>query len=170
MWKKKSRWTKNWNEKQVIKMLILVIILFLICWGSRLSMEISIKVGLDNYSREMYALRIVINLLPYIHSCINPFIYSLMSKNFRRSMRRRCQRLSSNCCGGFGGTSGGTPFACCCHCCYVPTDQSSRRCLCHHSPISPSSSPCPQCWLYFLSLIELNGFKSQELIAGEIQY
>lgn len=120
------------EKLQVIKMLILVIILFLICWGSRLSMEISIKVGLDNYSREMYALRIIINLLPYIHSCINPFIYSLMSKNFRRSMWRRWQRLS-------------TAFTCCCHSCCIPTTLSSRRCLCHHSPTSPSSSPCLHC-------------------------
>ncbi len=76
-------------------MLILVIVLFLICWGSRLSMEISIKVGLDTFSPEMYVLRIVINLLPYVHSCLNPFIYSLMSKNFRRSMFRRLQAC---CC------------------------------------------------------------------------
>lgn len=115
-------------------MLILVIILFLICWGSRLSMEISIKVGLDTFSHEMYVLRIAINLLPYIHSCINPFIYSLMSKNFRRSMLRRWQRLSTTCC-----------RSCCCRrwCC---RDALRRRCFCRRLQTgSPSSSPCPQC-------------------------
>lgn len=82
-------------------MLILVIVLFLICWGSRLSMEMAIKFGLDNFSPEIYFLRIAINLLPYVHSCLNPFIYSLMSKNFRRSMIRRlhsCFRSCRSCC------------------------------------------------------------------------
>lgn len=76
-------------------MLILVIVLFLICWGSRICMEISIKVGLESFSQGIYFLRVVINMLPYVHSCLNPFIYSLMSKNFRRSMWRR---IHSCCC------------------------------------------------------------------------
>ncbi len=84
-------------------MLILVIVLFLFCWGSRLCMEISIKVGLESFSQGIYILRIAINLLPYVHSCLNPFIYSLMSKNFRRSMWRRlhcccCFCTSNYCC------------------------------------------------------------------------
>ena len=86
---------------QVIKMLILVIVLFLICWGSRLSMEISIKVGLNTFSQEIYFLRIAINLLPYVHSCLNPFIYSLMSKNFRRSMWRRIHCCCCFCTGSY---------------------------------------------------------------------
>ena len=61
---------------QVIKMLILVIVLFLICGGSRLMLEIFIKYGLDTYSQVEYSTRVAINLLPYIHSCINPFIYT----------------------------------------------------------------------------------------------
>lgn len=83
---------------QVIKMLILVIVLFLICWGSRLSMEIMIKVGLDTFSQEIYFVRIAINLLPFVHSCLNPFIYSLMSKTFRRSMWRRLHCCCAPCC------------------------------------------------------------------------
>lgn len=84
-------------------MLILVIVLFLICWGSRLSMEILIKVGLDTFSQEIYFLRIAINLLPYVHSCLNPFIYSLMSKNFRRSMWRRLHCCCAPCTRGKAG-------------------------------------------------------------------
>lgn len=101
-------------------MLILVIVLFLICWGSRLSMEISIKVGLSTFSQEIYFLRIAINLLPYVHSCLNPFIYSLMSKNFRRSMWRRIHCCCCFCTGNY-----------CCP---------RRRCFCHATATSSSST------------------------------
>ncbi|XP_032777367.2 cholecystokinin receptor type A [Daphnia magna] len=101
-------------RKQVIKMLILVIVLFLICWGSRICMEISIKVGLESFSQGIYFLRVVINMLPYVHSCLNPFIYSLMSKNFRRSMWRRIH-------------------SCCCCMCANSACCTQRRCFCHPS-------------------------------------
>lgn len=101
-------------------MLILVIVLFLICWGSRLSMEISIKVGLNTFSEEIYHLRVAINLLPYVHSCLNPFIYSLMSKNFRRSMWRRIH--------------------CCCCFCTGTYCCPRRRCLCHVTTSSSSTA------------------------------
>lgn len=114
-------------------MLILVVVLFLICWGSRLSMEILIKVGLDTFSQEMYYLRIVINLLPFVHSCLNPFIYSLMSKNFRRSMRRRLQCLVRCSCANGGG--GG-----CCCCCCPSFNSFGNRMNFHSSEYSPPPS------------------------------
>lgn len=118
-------------------MLILVVLLFLICWGSRLCMEISIKVGLESFSQGIYILRIAINLLPYVHSCLNPFIYSLMSKNFRRSMWRR---LHCCCC-----------FCTSTYCCV------RRRCFCNsasnsssaaapsHDPVSGDRRHCRHC-------------------------
>lgn len=109
-------------------MLILVIALFLICWGSRLSMEISIKVGLNTFSHEMYILRVAINLLPYVHSCLNPFIYSLMSKNFRRSMWRRWKCCCCLC--------NGSKFS------WSQTARHHRRhCFCH-SAASSSTTDC----------------------------
>ncbi|KAF0298511.1 Galanin receptor type 2 [Amphibalanus amphitrite] len=82
---------------QVIKMLLLVIALFLICWGPRLIMDVILKVGLETYSRESYAMRIAFFLMPFIHACINPFVYCFMSKNFQRSMRRQLQRMGIAC-------------------------------------------------------------------------
>ncbi|XP_043190446.1 cholecystokinin receptor type A-like [Amphibalanus amphitrite] len=85
------------TRKQVIKMLLLVIALFLICWGPRLIMDVILKVGLETYSRESYAMRIAFFLMPFIHACINPFVYCFMSKNFQRSMRRQLQRMGIAC-------------------------------------------------------------------------
>lgn len=35
--------------------------------------------------------QIVINVLPFIHSCVNPIIYGFMSKNFRSRMKCACK-------------------------------------------------------------------------------
>ena len=56
-------------------MLILVVLLFLFCWGPRLLLNTLIKWGLSSYDTIVYQLRIAFNLLPFIHSCLNPFIY-----------------------------------------------------------------------------------------------
>ena len=67
-------------------MLILVVILFLLCWGPRLIMELTIKLDLLAYDDFIYKLRIISYLLPFIHSCLNPIVYVLMSIQFRRRM------------------------------------------------------------------------------------
>ena len=80
-------------------MLILVIILFLICWGPKLILAMILKLakvfGLEVYTQPIYVGRVVFSLIPFVHSCINPIIYSFMSKNFRRSLERQLSR----CCG-----------------------------------------------------------------------
>lgn len=82
-------------------MLILIIFLFLICWGPKLILNIVLKVsvifGLEIYSPELYYCRVIFSLIPFIHSCINPVVYSFMSKNFRRSMNRQLGRCCTVC-------------------------------------------------------------------------
>lgn len=78
---------------QVIKMLILVVILFLVCWGLPVIMQVIIKFNQHSFTPTVYTLRVTFNLLPFIHACINPFIYSFMSKNFRRAFRRQLEKM-----------------------------------------------------------------------------
>ncbi|XP_066948305.1 galanin receptor 2a-like isoform X2 [Macrobrachium rosenbergii] len=84
-------------RKQVIKMLILVIILFMACWGPKIIFFVILKNGLsrESFKPLVYNIRIYLGLLPFIHSCLNPIIYSFMSTNFGRMMRRSCAR--DNC-------------------------------------------------------------------------
>ena len=84
-------------RKQVIKMLILVVILFLVCWGPRLLLNVLIKWGLSSFDSTIYRLRISFYLMPFIHSCLNPIIYSFMSSNFRRMLRRSCDSTRRRC-------------------------------------------------------------------------
>jgi hypothetical protein len=58
-------------------MLILVIALFLVCWGPKLILLILIEAATvlsstTFFSQEWYFVRVVFNLIPFVHSCINP--------------------------------------------------------------------------------------------------
>lgn len=80
-------------------MLILVIILFMGCWGPRLFINAIIKYGLRSYNHTAYEARFVCYLLSFVHSCLNPIVYSLMSSNVRqiifRSLDSTCLTSSS---------------------------------------------------------------------------
>ena len=64
-------------------MLILVIILFYLCWGPRVCMDMLQKFNFIPFNQSIYKMRIIFNVMTFFHGCINPFIYSFMSKNFR---------------------------------------------------------------------------------------
>jgi len=76
-------------------MLLLVIILFLLCWGPRLVMNLLIKLGIKSYTQITYTTRVACYLLSFIHSALNPFVYGFMSTNFRRMMFHPCVSSSS---------------------------------------------------------------------------
>ncbi|KAG8183833.1 hypothetical protein JTE90_025716 [Oedothorax gibbosus] len=91
-------------RKQVIKMLILVIILFLVCWGPRLIMHTMIKYGLTHFTEHAYNMRVAFYLMSFIHSAVNPIIYGFMSTNFRKMMLQCCKdsalgKMSCSPCG-----------------------------------------------------------------------
>ncbi len=56
-------------------MLVLIILLFLLCWGPRLILNVLIKLGLPMYSHWIYNTRIVFHVLSFVHSAVNPFVY-----------------------------------------------------------------------------------------------
>lgn len=77
-------------------MLVLVIILFMICWGPRLFINAIIKYGLNRYDVTAYRARVVCYLLSFIHSCLNPIVYTLMSSNVRQMMLRSVEGSCSS--------------------------------------------------------------------------
>lgn len=76
-------------------MLIFIVIIFLICWGPRLIFNIMIKYGLSSFTNSAYTARVACYLLSFIHSAVNPFVYGLMSSNFRRMIITKCRGLDS---------------------------------------------------------------------------
>lgn len=61
---------------QVIKMLILVIVLFMLCWGPKIILDVWRGARSDGlFTRHAYNLQVFFGLLPFVHSCLNPVIY-----------------------------------------------------------------------------------------------
>ena len=56
---------------------------------------------LSYYSRTCVILQIGIYCLTYIQSCINPFVYGIMCKNFRMSLQHACKRVKGPCMASF---------------------------------------------------------------------
>ena len=71
-------------------MLLLVIALFLVCWGPRLIFNVIVKLGLQGYGTSTYNIRIASYLLSFVHSALNPFVYGLMSSTFRNIILKSC--------------------------------------------------------------------------------
>ncbi|KAL5016000.1 hypothetical protein ScPMuIL_005589 [Solemya velum] len=85
-------------RKQVIKMLLAVISVFLLCWGPSLIIQVLLRLNLRIFhNHTAFAIKIALGCLPFIQSCLNPIIYGFMSKNFRKSMKSACSRSFNFC-------------------------------------------------------------------------
>ncbi|KAI1285001.1 Cholecystokinin receptor [Halotydeus destructor] len=75
--------------KQVIKMLVAVVVLFIVCWSPILI--INVLTAFDYLSPLNYGylkpLRTGAHLMSYLNSCVNPVVYGFMSQNFRASFK-----------------------------------------------------------------------------------
>lgn len=81
---------------QVIKMLIVVVIIFVLCWTPILIINVLMAfevVPMLNYGN-LKSVKTTFLLLSYANSCVNPIIYGFMSQNFRASFKAAC-------CGGW---------------------------------------------------------------------
>ncbi|KAH3813908.1 hypothetical protein DPMN_142378 [Dreissena polymorpha] len=87
------------GRKQVIKMLIIVVVVFLICWGPKLIFRILkySEFRVHMHTQDHFKLQIAITCLPYIQSCMNPLIYCFMSNNFRKSVLQLCSTNKPKC-------------------------------------------------------------------------
>ncbi|KDR10933.1 Cholecystokinin receptor [Zootermopsis nevadensis] len=85
--------------KQVIKMLVAVVVLFVLCWAPLLILnvlyayEILSKYSNDGDNKNIQS---AFTVMAYSNSCINPLVYGFMSKNFRESFYKALCR----CCRG----------------------------------------------------------------------
>lgn len=70
-------------------MLVIVIVLFTVCWGPTLIDNVLAAFGLIdklNYDNLKY-LRQAFALMSYFNSCVNPVVYAFMSKHWRESFK-----------------------------------------------------------------------------------
>ncbi|XP_065558801.1 QRFP-like peptide receptor isoform X2 [Artemia franciscana] len=87
------------NVKQLIKMLVTVVVIFIVCWTPYLIDEVLTAFDHLSLQRDVGISRVTytfVQLLAYTNSCVNPVIYGFMSRNFRSSM---ISALKCNKCG-----------------------------------------------------------------------
>nr|WHL35492.1 elevenin receptor 1 [Aplysia californica] len=75
------------TKKQVIKMLVAVILVFVICWAPILISNTLTAFGYLHHLNYGYLkpMRQAFYLMAYANSCINPIIYGFMSRHFRNT-------------------------------------------------------------------------------------
>lgn len=97
-WEKRASWSRmtqmNFDNFlmyfQVVMMLMVVVVLFAVCWTPILVNNVLVAFDHMDYLNMGYLkpLRMVFHLLSYANSCVNPFVYAFMSKNFRDGFKQ----------------------------------------------------------------------------------
>ncbi|CAL4130445.1 unnamed protein product, partial [Meganyctiphanes norvegica] len=74
--------------RQVVSMLVVVVVLFVLCWAPILVINVYKAYGwLDLFSHTVKHWTTAADLLSFCNSCVNPVVYGFMSKNFRESFK-----------------------------------------------------------------------------------
>ncbi|XP_027373724.1 galanin receptor type 2 [Bos indicus x Bos taurus] len=80
-------------KRKVTRMIIIVAALFCLCWMPHHTLILCVWFGRFPLTRATYALRILSHLVSYANSCVNPIVYALVSKHFRKGFREICAGL-----------------------------------------------------------------------------
>ncbi|KAG8519388.1 Galanin receptor type 2, partial [Galemys pyrenaicus] len=103
-------------KHKVTRMLVIVDVLFCLCWMPHHALILCVWFGHFPLTHATYVLRIFSHLLAYANSCVNPIVYALVSKHFRKGFRRICagllrpapRRASGHLCVAAQGPHGGS--------------------------------------------------------------
>ncbi|XP_038846816.1 galanin receptor 2a [Salvelinus namaycush] len=75
-------------KRKVTKMIIIVAVLFCLCWLPHHLVILCMWFGHFPLNHTTYILRILSHLVAYANSCLNPIVYALVSKHFRKGFRK----------------------------------------------------------------------------------
>ncbi|NWY54003.1 GALR2 protein, partial [Chionis minor] len=73
---------------KVTKMIVAVAILFCLCWLPHHLVILCFWFGHFPFNRATYACRLASHCLSYANSCLNPIVYALVSKHFRKRFKQ----------------------------------------------------------------------------------
>uniref|UniRef100_A0A8D2DUS5 Galanin receptor type 2 n=1 Tax=Sciurus vulgaris TaxID=55149 RepID=A0A8D2DUS5_SCIVU len=80
-------------KRKVTRMIVIVAALFCLCWMPHHALILCVWFGHFPLTRATYTLRILSHLVSYANSCVNPIVYALVSKHFRKGFRKICAGL-----------------------------------------------------------------------------
>ena len=75
-------------KRKVTKMIIIVAVLFCLCWLPHHLVLLCMWSGRFPLNHVTYVLRILSHLVADANSCLNPVVYALVSKHFRKGFRK----------------------------------------------------------------------------------
>ncbi|KTF81333.1 hypothetical protein cypCar_00026972 [Cyprinus carpio] len=75
-------------KRKVTKMIIIVAVLFCLCWLPHHLVILCMWFGHFPLNHTTYVLRILSHLVAYTNSCLNPIVYALVSKHFRKGFKK----------------------------------------------------------------------------------
>ncbi|XP_048377398.1 galanin receptor 2b-like [Stegostoma tigrinum] len=75
-------------KRKVTKMIIIVAVLFCLCWLPHHVVIMCFWFGYFPFNKATYAFRLISHCLSYANSCLNPIVYALISKHFRKRFRQ----------------------------------------------------------------------------------
>uniref|UniRef100_G3TUW3 G-protein coupled receptors family 1 profile domain-containing protein n=1 Tax=Loxodonta africana TaxID=9785 RepID=G3TUW3_LOXAF len=76
-------WSSWRAKRKVTRMIVLVAALFCLCWMPHRALILCVW-GRFAVTRATYALRVLSHRVSYANSCVNPIVYELLSKHFRK--------------------------------------------------------------------------------------
>ena len=81
------------NKKRVTKMIVVVIIVFAICWTPLQTVLLLRTLNLYDISNSsgLVVFQILTHCLAYCNSCLNPFLYAFFSSRFREASLGACK-------------------------------------------------------------------------------
>nr|XP_033818566.1 galanin receptor type 2-like [Geotrypetes seraphini] len=75
-------------KRKVTKMIIIVTVLFCLCWLPYHVVILCYLYGDFPFNQTTYALRLLSHCMAYANSCLNPIVYALVSKHFRKGFKK----------------------------------------------------------------------------------
>ncbi|KFQ55285.1 Galanin receptor type 2, partial [Nestor notabilis] len=75
-------------KRKVTKMIIIVTILFCLCWLPYHLVILRYLYGDFPFNQATYAFRLLSHCMAYANSCLNPIVYALVSKHFRKGFKK----------------------------------------------------------------------------------
>ncbi|KAF1448447.1 Galanin receptor type 2, partial [Spheniscus demersus] len=75
-------------KRKVTRMIIIVAVLFCLCWLPHHLVILCVWFGYFPLNHATYVLRILSHLISYANSCVNPIVYALVSKHFRKGFKK----------------------------------------------------------------------------------
>ncbi|XP_029442672.1 galanin receptor type 2-like [Rhinatrema bivittatum] len=75
-------------KRKVTRMIIIVAVLFCLCWLPHHLLLLYFWFGSFSLNHVTYVLRILSHLVSYANSCVNPIVYALVSKHFRKGFKK----------------------------------------------------------------------------------